>query len=295
MRLRVGLLLVLGLLVVPSRSLAQKAADPDLAEGIRLVETGEYDTAILTLDNAARRLASDPSRVSELSRAYLYLGIAYMGKGHEAAARAKFREAVLKVRTLTLSPEEFPPKVIDAFEEARAEAMKTAGAPAAPSTPPAEAPKKGGSKVLLIVGGVAVAGGVAALAAGGGGGGGASSSTSAQTTTQPTTPAVAPTTTDDLSGFLPPGEGSRHFPVRVQAAGTLVANLSWAAPAGQPVELVMQLFDGAGRDVALSNRTAPAAAVLSSPVTPQPYDLSVFYASECPGCEAQFHLLVTHP
>jgi hypothetical protein len=294
MRLRVGMLLALsGLVVGPDRLLAQKASDPDLTAGIRLVETGDYDTAILTLDNAARRLASDPSRVSELSRAYLYLGIAYMGKGHEAAARAKFREAVLKVRTLTLSPEEFPPKVIDAFEAARAEAMNTPAVPAVATAAagPSPPPKKGSSKTLLIVGGVAGAGAAAALALGGGGGGGTSGSTSSQSTT----PAAAATTTDDLSGFLPATEGSRHFTVDVKAAGTLVAELSWTAPANQSVELVMQLFDGTGRDVTLSNRTTPTAAVLRTGVTPQPYDLSVFYAQECPGCEAQYHLLVTHP
>jgi hypothetical protein len=287
------LLAVTGLLVGPPSPAAQKVAgDPDVTEGVRLVETGDYDAAILTLDNAARRLAADPARVRELSQAYLYLGIAYLGKGHEAAARAKFREAVTQVRDLTLSPEEFPPKVIDLFEAARAETMTAPASPApqAMTSAPAPTEKKGGSKTLLLIGGVGGAAALAGIALAGGGGGESASGSSAPAPTP-----APPVTVEDLSGFLPATEGSRHFPIRVRAAGTVLAELSWTAPPGQPVELVMQLKDAAGRDLALSNRTAPSAAVLRADVVPQEYDLSVFYGPECPRCEAQFRLLVTHP
>lgn len=271
---------------LPASAVQATAADPAVAEGVRLVETGEYDAAILTLDNAARRLAADPAQVRELSRAYLYLGIAYLGKGHEAAARAKFREAVANVHDLTLSPEEFPPKVIDLFEAARAEA--NAASPAAVPAAAAPAKKKGGSKTLLIVGGVGGAAAVAGIALAGGGG------SSSGTSTPTATPTPAPTTTEDLSGYLPYTEGSRHFTIKVRGTGTLVADLSWTVPAGRDLELVMQLFV-AGRDVAISNRTTPTTAVLRADVTAQDYDLSVFYAGQCPGCETQFRLLVTHP
>lgn len=136
-------------------------SDPDVALGIQQVEEGDYDAAILTLDNAARRLSADPARSRELSAAYLYLGVAYVGKGHEAAARAKFREAVRQLRDLTLSPEKFPPKVIDLFEAAREDVARApvAPPPAAASTPAPE--KKGGSNKVLIFGalGAAAAGG----------------------------------------------------------------------------------------------------------------------------------------
>ena len=149
------------------------AADPDVAKGIQQVEEGDYDAAILTLDNAARRLAAEPARSRELSQAYLYLGVAYVGKGHEAAAKAKFREAVRQIRDLTLSPEKFPPKVIDLFEAAREEASRAAAPAASPSPAPARpapvAEKKGGSKLPFIIGGLALAGGGAALALKGGG------------------------------------------------------------------------------------------------------------------------------
>src|SRR5262245_21762610 len=143
--------------------------DADVLQGIRQVEDGDYDAALLTPDNAARRLSADPTRARELSQAYLYLGVAYVGKGHEAAAKSKFREAVIQLRDLTLSPEKFPPKVIDLFEAAREEvAHSTAAAPPAAASPaPAAAPKKGHGKVLLIGAGAAAAAGVA-IAAGGG-------------------------------------------------------------------------------------------------------------------------------
>jgi hypothetical protein len=151
----------------------------DVQKGIRLVDDGDYDAAIVVLDNAARRLSGDSSKVRDLSQAYLYLGIAYVGKGHEAAAKAKFREAVAGIKDLSLSAEKYPPKVINLFEAARDEA-RAAAPPAAPaatpataSTRPAAPPEKGGGggkKVLLVVGGLAVAGGGAAVALGGGGG-----------------------------------------------------------------------------------------------------------------------------
>jgi tetratricopeptide (TPR) repeat protein len=97
-----------------------------LAAGIKQVQDGDYDGAILTLDSVARRLAAEPSRARELSRAYLYLGIAYVGKGQEAAARARFREALGQDRDLSLPPEEFPPKVINVFEAAKEEATREA-------------------------------------------------------------------------------------------------------------------------------------------------------------------------
>jgi hypothetical protein len=160
---------------VPAAQAQTAVTDVDVQKGIRLVDDGDYDAAIVVLDNAARRLSGDASKVRDLSQAYLYLGIAYVGKGHEAAAKAKFREAVAGIKDLTLSAEKYPPKVINLFEAARDEAR--AAVPAAtPATtastrPSAPAQKSGGGgkKVLLIVGGLAVAGGGAAVALGGGG------------------------------------------------------------------------------------------------------------------------------
>src|SRR3954470_10024789 len=114
--------LIASLCAAPFAAAQSPAVDTDLARGIRQVEDGDYDPAIFTLDAAAQRLKGDPARVRDLSQAYLYLGIAYIGKGHEAAAKAKFREAVAQIKDLTLSPDKFPPKVIDLLEAAREEA-----------------------------------------------------------------------------------------------------------------------------------------------------------------------------
>jgi tetratricopeptide (TPR) repeat protein len=154
--------LLLGLVIGPEL-MAQSPTpkDAEVAKGVKAVDEGDYDAAILTLDNAARRLAADPTKVKDLSEAYLYLGIAYVGKGHESAAKAKFREALTQIKDLSLSPDKFPPKVIDVFEAAREENKSAA---------PQAAEKKGGSRKGLWIGaGVVAAGGGVALAAKGGG------------------------------------------------------------------------------------------------------------------------------
>lgn len=170
------LFVILALLGWPQTGHTQQlgASDPEVAKGILQVEEGDYDAGILTLDRAARRLAADPSQTKALSEAYLYLGIAYLGKGHEAAAKAKFRDAIGQIRDLTLSPEDFPPKVIDLFEQARQEAKETptppAKAPAKEERPAEAQPERGkkGSKTWILLGGGAAGAAGAVLAASGG-------------------------------------------------------------------------------------------------------------------------------
>jgi hypothetical protein len=251
--------------------------DPDVALGIQQVEEGDYDAAILTLDNAARRLSADPARSRELSAAYLYLGVAYVGKGHEAAARAKFREAVKQLRDLTLSPEKFPPKVIDLFEAARSEARTAAP----PPPPPAVSAKKGsGGKAILIgVGALAVGGGVA-LAAGGGGGGG----------TDPPPTSV----TDTFTGLLTESQSGAQMPLPVaQAAGHWRAELSWTTPG---TEVRMFVVDAATRDgVAETRLTGPAASVAEwEGAAGRRYEVDVFL-QEGGASQANYTLRVTHP
>jgi hypothetical protein len=195
-------------------------SDLDVQKGIRLVDDGDYDAAIVVLDTAARRLSGDASKVRDLSQAYLYLGIAYVGKGHEAAAKAKFREAVAGIKDLSLSADKYPPKVINLFEAARDEARAAAPAAAAASPastpPPAPAAKSGGGggkKVLLIVGGLAVAGGGAAVALGGGGSStGDSSSGGSQSL--------------ERSETIGPQE-QKIFNVTPSRAGTLQVQVTW--------------------------------------------------------------------
>jgi hypothetical protein len=274
-------------------TLAASVGDAELQRGIRQVEDGDYDPAIVTLDAAARRLAGDPARARDLSQAYLYLGIAYIGKGHEAAAKAKFREAVAQIKDLTLSPDKFPPKVIDLFEAARAEARAQATpAPAAAPTPaPAAVAKKGGSgKTILIVGGLAAVGGGVALAAGGGGGGGSTGGGGATPTT--TTLPAAPRSSQTFSGSLADQE-QRGFTVSATRAGTLDAMLTWQDRSIQ-LSVGCQLEPPPYTACGISNRTSDTTAGLSASVTQTTYLILVSNYSGRTGTEA-FTLTVLYP
>lgn len=158
--------------------LPAQSSDPDLAAGIRQVNEGDFEAALLTLDGAVRRLQSEPGRSRDLAQAYLYLGIAYLGLDQEQPARTKFREALAHDRSLRLSPDRYPPKVIRVFDAALQEVGITPADTSRPAPQPqrqeptrSQAPqKKGGSKLPWILLGVGAVGAGAALALGGGGG-----------------------------------------------------------------------------------------------------------------------------
>ncbi len=289
--------LLLDLLAVPVPLLsAQASADPDVTKGIALVDEGDYDGAILTLDNAARRLSADKSRVNDLSQAYLYLGIAYIGKGHDAAAKAKFREAIAQIKDLSLSPDKFPPKVINIFEAAKDEesrkAEAAAQAPAATGTkassPAAPGKKKGGGgKALLIVGGIAVVGAGAAVAAGGGGGGGGSGGATTTTTLPRDT-----RTRMDFAGSIAAQE-TRGQQIVATQAGTLEARLTWQD--GQiELTLVCQEHDPPFTACGVYNRTSNTTGTLTASVTQRTYDIFVQNFSSKPTPEP-YTLLVLSP
>jgi len=246
-------------------------SDPEVAKGVRQVDEGDYDAAIVTLDAASRRLAGDPARVRDLSQAYLYLGIAYVGKGHEAAAKAKFREAVRQIKDLVLSTDKYPPKVIDLFEAAREEVSRdaapaptaTAPSPAVSSAPP---PKKGGSHKGLIIGGVLVAGAGAAIAAGAGGGGGSTSSSSSSTPADTRSSQV-------FTGNLPAQE-TRGFTVTASKSGSLEATLTWST---RTISLTIdcQEHNPPYTQCGHSNRTTDTSAAITTSVTQKEYDIIV--------------------
>jgi hypothetical protein len=214
-----AVLLVVGL---STAGVAQPIGDADVRRGIALVEEGEYDAAILTLDGAVRRLAATKGHSSaDLAEAYFHLGVAYLGKGHETSAKARFRDAVQQMREMSPSPEKFPPRVIELFEKAREESRAETPAPAPSTTtaataaePPAQK-KKGGSKTLLLIGGLAVVGGGAALAAGGGGGGSDNAPDGGGFTT-----------TRNESGAVADNEVS-YFRFTASRAGTFEGTLTW--------------------------------------------------------------------
>ena len=163
----------------PSGALAQQPADANLEKGIREAQGGDFQAAIVTLDEVVRRLVAQPGRAKDLARAYTYLSIAYLGLSQEQTAKAKFLEAWKTDNQMEISPREFPPKIVKFFEDAKKEAGLPAAAPsptptpmpavAAPASTPADA-KGGGSRLAFILLGVAAVGGGVALAASSGGG-----------------------------------------------------------------------------------------------------------------------------
>lgn len=206
------------LLSLPATGLPQTAppavTDPEIKRGITLVDEGEYDAAILALDAAVRRLSAKGGHsTAELADAYFHLGVAYLAKGHETSAKARFREAVRQMRDMSPNPERFPPRVIELFEKAREESRAEGAATAAASTAPKAEKKGGSSKALLLVGGLAVVGGGAAIALGGGSAGGdGAAGGSTQTRTE--------------TGSVANNEQS-FFRFTASRAGTFEATLTW--------------------------------------------------------------------
>lgn len=210
-----ALLLVFGL--ATNVSSQAPVTDADVRRGIALVDDGEYDSAILTLDSAVRRLSAEKGHsTGDLAEAYFYLGVAYLGKGHETSAKARFREAVKQARDMSPSPEKFPPRVIELFEKAKEESRGEKPSATAPAASAAPAKKGGSSKALLVIGGVALAGGGAALALGGGGGSGDGGGTEDG----------GFTTSRTESGAVADNEVS-YFRFTASRSGTFEATLTW--------------------------------------------------------------------
>lgn len=119
MKTRLAFVAVALALVAPARG---ETPEDRLARGIRQVDEGDFQAAVTTLEGVARELAADKSRSKELARAYVYMAMAYVGLSQETAAKTKFLEAWRNDAALKLSPREFPPRVIQAFEQAVREA-----------------------------------------------------------------------------------------------------------------------------------------------------------------------------
>ena len=143
--------------------------DAELAAGVALAREGDFQGALLKLDEALRRLELAEAAPRELAQGYLYLGIAYLELGQEMPAVERFRAAALRDPELRLHASEFSPQVIRFFETARQDvAAMSAGAaaPGTPAAPPSPSPSTarwGAGKTALVVVGAAAA--VAAVVA----------------------------------------------------------------------------------------------------------------------------------
>ena len=271
----------------PAQTLDARVKDAEVAKGIKAVEDGDYDAAISFLDSATRRLAAD-RRHPDLPQAYLHLGIAYVGKGAEAAAKAKFREALRQMRDLVLSADKYPPKVINVFEAARDEVTREA-VPPTPSTQaqtsPAREPKKGGSgKALLIVGGIAAAGAGVALAAGGGGGGNAAPGGGSGALQERSFPS-------EVVVF----GGGRDFVVDARGSGTLTARCTWIQD-GVLLGMYVVNLANSGQVLKDAGQTGSKELTLTQAVTQGSYRISVTNSSGAgPMVSTTFTLTVTVP
>jgi tetratricopeptide (TPR) repeat protein len=276
------LLAVLLAIGLAANATAQTAvADPEVRRGIALVDEGEYDEAILALDGAVRRLAAlSGHSTNDLAEAYFYLGVAYLGKGHETSAKARFREAVQQARDMSPSPEKFPPRVIELFEKAREESR--AEAPAAASAAAPVAKKKGGGKGLLIGGGLVLVGGGVALAAGGGGGG---------ATTDPPSTGAAQTLTD--RGTVA-DQQQQFFQFTASRAGTVEITINWS---DRNVALTADCADKNppyAQCAGTFNRTTDTSGRFTAPVTQKEYLVIVSNYSGRAGAE-DFAITIRYP
>jgi hypothetical protein len=138
------------------------AGDPELSSGVKKVEEGDFEGALVTLEPVARRLASagGPDAV----QAFLYLGIAQLALDQDDAARRSFGRALDFDPGLELSPREFSPKVRGALEAARQERASSTVAGEGKAT----GQNGGGSRkaLLLAAAGVAAGVGIAVAATG---------------------------------------------------------------------------------------------------------------------------------
>jgi tetratricopeptide (TPR) repeat protein len=271
----------------------ESAPDPEIAKGISEVNDGDYDGAILTLDRAVRRLASDPSKMRDLAQGYLYLGIAYAGKGHEAAARARFREAVGQMGDLSLSPDQFPPKIIDLFEAAKEEARRNAPPPAVRPTVPATAQpqvaaappaEKGGSKKKwLLIGG----GGLVALGAAGA----ASRKSDNGGTTDPTGPI-----TENWEGDLLPDNHFLRRSFGPVGAGPWQAKFNWSTEPDENPDVFVQfiVWDPNGLQMLVSRRSADRTTQAEFSGPAGRYELAI-ETNIPPRFRVHFTGTVTHP
>lgn len=179
--------LALILSLVAAAHASAQPADPRVAEGAALMQQGDFEGAVLKLDEATRALAADPTRSRDLADAYLFLGISYVELNQELNARAKFREVLKKEPQRRLSERIYSQQVIRVFEAARQELY----------------PKKKKSilPLLLIAGGGTAAAGTAVVAASGGG--------------DPTTTTTPSSTTSTTTG----GGGSGATPTPTPTTG----------------------------------------------------------------------------
>lgn len=152
---------ILASILACALGLASWAEDAGLAQGLQQIREGDFEAAVVTLDEAARRLEGQPGQQKDAAQARLHLGVARVALTQVDAALDDFKAALRHDPTLRVGEDRFSPKVVRVFETARQELAATE----ASNRPPA---KKGSSKTVLVVVGAAAAAGIGIAAASGG-------------------------------------------------------------------------------------------------------------------------------
>jgi cytoskeletal protein RodZ len=226
--------LALTLALLAAAHAAAQGPESPLSEGMALVHQGDFEGAVLKLDEATRALAADPTQSRALADAYLFLGISYVELNQELNARAKFREVLKKEPQRLLSDRVYSQQVIRVFEAARQELYPKK--------------KKRFLPLLLIAGGGTAAAGTAVVAASGGG---ESPTTTLPPTTssttgggnEPRTPTPTPTTVNTDPGnptatptpTTVPGATATPTPVGPTSTPTVTPTGPTATPTATPV------------------------------------------------------------
>jgi hypothetical protein len=290
-----------------------QASDPEVERGVRQAQEGESEQAIVTLQGVLPRLVERKAPARDIARIHVFLGVAHLGLNDPTAAKTSFLEAIRIDPALRLSSEEYPPRVVRAFEEARRSAPPATVAPAAappttaaaPTAPPGTAPatpsapqpskvepaakKKGASKLPLVLLGVGAVGGGVALAAGGGGGG---TSTPSSPTTTPVTTPPAPTGSVNVIATNPPGGGTVVLPPD-ERAGTVVPEITLDVTYGADVAAAtFEINLWRGPDLCLSTQEAYATR-LDSPTLEYKAGTTArfhvtWWTARTPGCGISF-------
>ena len=99
------------------------AVDEDLLEGLRLgiqlIEEGDYQQALVELDDIASELESSGAAPTVIASAYFYLGVALVFEVRNDAARLAFSEAQQHDPLFRPSEAQFPIRVMSLWEDAR--------------------------------------------------------------------------------------------------------------------------------------------------------------------------------
>lgn len=129
--------------------------EADVVRGIAQVKAGQYAPAIVTLEDAIRRLSPEPSHQPLLVQAYLHLAVAHYATGDAEGALAELGAALDLEPRLSVKEGEIPPQVRAELDRLREQRSQSA------------APARAARRRSALVKTGAVLGGGAVLAGGG--------------------------------------------------------------------------------------------------------------------------------